>query len=125
MFERSLEHAGRLPARLVDSCRSRNAASYPLSPSLDLEQDYALITQEEFEETFRGGHSMRDAFLARYPEPGGVVTFSRVGFGPKGDTALVRMAFVCGDLCGAGGLYLLAKEEGSWRVQEHLAAWMS
>jgi hypothetical protein len=39
--------------------------------------------------------------------------------------ALVEMGFRCGDLCGAGGLYLLVKEEGSWKVQEALMEWMS
>jgi hypothetical protein len=33
--------------------------------------------------------------------------------------------FRCGDLCGTGGLYLLVKEDGNWKVQETLMVWKS
>ena len=35
------------------------------------------------------------------------------------------MGYRCGDLCGAGGLYLLVKEDGNWKVQETLLVWQS
>jgi hypothetical protein len=125
MFERTLEYADRLPGQLVDSYRSRNAASYTLSPNLDVEQDYAMMPQEKFEEIFRRGGSVWTRFQAEYPEAGGMIIFSRVGFDAKGDKALADMGFRCGDLCGAGGLYLLVKEDGNWKVQETLLAWQS
>jgi len=68
---------------------------------------------------------MWPGFQDAYPEASGVVSFSRVGFGADKDVALVEMGYLCGDLCGAGGLYLLAKEEGCWKVQEALMEWMS
>jgi hypothetical protein len=125
MFERTLEETHRLPAELVDSYRSRNAASYALGPNLNLEQDYTLMPQEEFDRIFRRGGAMWPGFQDAYPEASGVVSFSRVGFGANEDVALVEMGYLCGDLCGAGGLYLLVKEEGGWRVQEALMEWMS
>jgi hypothetical protein len=125
MFERTLEETRRLPAKLVDSYRSRNAAPYALGPNLDLEQDYALMPQEEFDRIFRRGEAIWPGFQDAYPEASGIVIFSRVGFGANEDMALVEMGYRCGDLCGAGGLYLLVKEEGSWKVQEALMEWMS
>jgi hypothetical protein len=125
MFERTLENVHRLPSSLVDSYRSRNAASYTLSPNLDVEQDYVLMPQEEFDEIFRKGGSVWTRFQARYPEASGLVIFSRVGFDANEDKALATMGYRCGDLCGAGGLYLLVKEDGSWKVQEELMAWQS
>jgi len=125
MFERTLENVHRLPSSLVDSYRSRNAASYTLSPNLDVEQDYALMPQEEFDEIFRKGGSVWTRFQARYPEASGMVTFSRVGFNADEDKALALIGYRCGDLCGAGGLYLLVKEDGNWKVQEELMAWQS
>jgi hypothetical protein len=125
MFERTLEETRRLPAKLVDSYRSRNAASYALGPNLDLEQDYALMPQEEFDRIFRREGAIWPGFQDTYPEASGIVSFSRVGFGANEDMALVEMGYRCGDLCGAGGLYLLVKEEGSWKVQEALMEWMS
>jgi hypothetical protein len=124
-LEMALERAPPLPARLVDSYRSRNAALYTLDPNLDVELDYALIPEEEFEKILRRGGSDWVRFRERYPEANGVVSFSRVGFGEKEDEALVLMGFVCGDLCGAGGLYLLVKEDGNWKIQESLIEWIS
>jgi hypothetical protein len=54
-----------------------------------------------------------------------MILFSRVGFDEKGEKALAEFGFRCGDLCGAGGIYLLVKEDGSWKVQEELMAWQS
>jgi hypothetical protein len=125
MFERTLEKVDPLPARLVDSYRSRNAAAYTLDPNLDMEQDYVLLPRAAHDEIFRKRGPSWAEFESRYPESGGLVNFSRVGFSANGDKALVQMGFLCGDLCGAGGLYLLTKEEGIWKVQQSLVEWMS
>jgi hypothetical protein len=125
MFERTLENVHRLPSSLVDSYRSRNAATYTLGPNLDIEQDYVMMPQEVFEEIFIKRGSLWTDFEAKYPGASGFVTFSRVGFDAEADEALVDMGYRCGDLCGAGGLYLLVKEDGNWKVQEALMAWQS
>ena len=124
-FEHTLESVPPLPARLVDSYRSRNTALYTLDPNLHIELVYALMPEEEFEKIFRRGGSVWVRFQDRYPQAGGVVSFSRVGFGANQDEALVLMGYRCGDLCGTGGLYLLAKEEGGWKIQESLIVWIS
>jgi hypothetical protein len=109
----------------VDSYRSRNGERYTVEPNLDVEIDYALMPEEDFETVFLRGGSTWARFQERYPEASGVVVFSRVGFGANEDEALVLMGYRCGDLCGAGGLYVLVKEEGSWKVQEALMVWQS
>jgi hypothetical protein len=125
MFERTLENVRKLPSSLVDSYRSRNAASYTLDPNLDIEQDYVLMPQEVFDQILgRKGARWTD-FEARYPGASGFILFSRVGFNADGDQALANMGYRCGDLCGAGGLYLLVKEDGNWKVQETLMVWQS
>ena len=124
-LEFALEHADPLPAELVDSYRSRNAATYTLRPELDLEQDYVLLPQDETAEILRKGGTAWTEFEANYPGTRGMVSFSRVGFAADGDTALVSMGVVCGDLCGAGGLYLVVKEDGAWKFQRALTEWIS
>jgi hypothetical protein len=124
-LDRTWENVDPPPAELVDSYRSRNVARYTLGRNLDLEQDYTLMTEEEFDEIFRGGGAIWPKIEAKYPEARGVLIFSRVGFDADGDQALVSMGFRCGDLCGAGGLYLLVKEEGSWKFEKALMEWMS
>ena len=125
MFEHTLENVHRLPSSLVDSYRSRNVASYTLGPNLDVEQDYVMMPQEVFDEIFRKKGSLWTDFEAKYPGASGFVTFSRVGFNADGDEALAEMGYRCGDLCGAGGLYILVKEDGNWKVQETLMVWQS
>jgi hypothetical protein len=125
MFERTLENVDRLPSSLVDSYRSRNATSYTLGPNLDVEQDYTMLPQEEFEKIFLKGGPVWARFQAEYPKASGMVTFSRVGFSKDMDEALALMGYRCGDLCGAGGLYLLVKKDGNWVVQEALMVWQS
>jgi hypothetical protein len=125
MFERTLENIPRLPGRLVDSYRARNATPFALSPNLDVEQAYTMMSQEEFDQVFRRKGSVWTRFQEKYPEAGGLITFSRPGFSAKGDKALADVGFRCGDLCGAGGLYLLVKEDGNWVVQDTLMVWQS
>jgi hypothetical protein len=125
MFERTLENVHKLPSSLVDSYRSRNAASYTLGPNLDIEQDYVLMPQEVFDQILGRRGSRWTDFEARYPGASGFILFSRVGFNADGDEALADMGYRCGDLCGAGGLYLLVKEDGNWKVRETLMVWQS
>jgi hypothetical protein len=125
MFERTLDNVHRLPSSLVDSYRSRNAASYTLGPNLNIEQDYVMMPQEVFDEVLLKKGSRWTDFEAKYPGASGFVVFSRVGFNADGDEALVDMGYRCGDLCGAGGLYILVKEDGNWKLQEELMVWQS
>jgi hypothetical protein len=125
MFERTLENVHKLPSSLVDSYRSRNAASYTLGPNLDIEQDYVLMPQEVFDQILGRRGSRWTDFEAKYPGASGFILFSRVGFNADGDEALADMGYRCGDLCGAGGLYLLVKEDGNWKVRETLMVWQS
>jgi hypothetical protein len=124
-FESALEHAPSLPTGLIDSYRSRNAETYTLGRHLDLEQEYVFVSDEEFHEIFSSGGLQRQKLVEKYPDSEAVIFFSRVGFSPKGDLAIVEMGNRCGDLCGAGGLYLLEKKEGAWQVKDQLMAWMS
>lgn len=125
LFERALEQSSPLPASIVNSYRSRNAASYRLSPNLDLEQNYTVIREEDAQEVLRRGGAKWAEFRTSYAGARGMVSFSRIGFSAAEDTALAVMGFVCGDLCAVGGLYLVAKEGGSWIVQEALMTWMA
>jgi len=125
MVQRTLKEADDLPVELVESYRSRNAESHTVDPSLDVDLDYTLMPQAEFEEIFLQTGSVWTRFVARYPEASGMVVFSSVGLDADGDTALVEMYYRCGDLCGAGALFLVVKSEGNWKVERQLLSWMS
>jgi heat shock protein HslJ len=62
------------------------------------------------------------AFRERYPAALGVFTFSRVGFNPAGDQALVYMGVESGDF--TGGYYsLLVKDKGLWSSVVSFMIW--
>jgi hypothetical protein len=124
-LDSALEYHRDLSAELVASFRSKSGESYTLEPSLELEQDHALLLRDEYDELFPRGGAKWDEFYTRYPEARGYLMFSRVGFDAGEDTALVEMGFRCGPGCAAGGLYLLVKEAGTWVVQGALMEWQS
>jgi hypothetical protein len=51
---------------------------------------------------------------AMYPNSGGVLRFSRVGFDTRANQALVYIEHQCGPGCGAGRLVLLTRLSGAW-----------
>jgi len=125
MLDSTLENTDPLPASLVDSYRARNATAYTLSPNLDIEQDYVMMSQEDFDQIFGLKGQAWGRFEEQYPGASGFVLFSRVGFNDEKNQALVDLGYRCGDLCGSGGLYLLVKENGQWKVQQALMEWQS
>jgi hypothetical protein len=64
-------------------------------------------------------------FAQRFPGAGGIISFSRVGFNPSLDEAIVASSFVCGGLCGGGSIYVLRKTFRHWRVVNHWETWSS
>jgi hypothetical protein len=54
-------------------------------------------------------------FYNRYPDSGGFMTVSAVGFDASRTRAMVYMAISCGGLCGNGEHHLLGKAGGLWR----------
>jgi hypothetical protein len=60
-----------------------------------------------------------------FPGAGGIISFSRVGFNPALDEAVVSRSFVCGGLCGSGWRYFLKKRRGRWQVTDRCMVWIS
>ena len=120
MFERTLENVHTLPASLVDSYRSRNAASYTLDPNLDIEQDYSMLPQAEFEQIFlhRKG-SVWTTFQEAYPEAGGMIIFSRVGFDEKGEKAWQSLGFAVGTCAARAGSTSWSGRMGAGRCKRN------
>jgi hypothetical protein len=76
-----------------------------------VEQDYVLMAQGEFDQISRRGGAVWARFRAECPETGGSIAFLRAAFDAKGHKALAAIGFRGGELCGAGGLCLLVKED--------------
>lgn len=65
------------------------------------------------------------SFEQLFPGASGIISFSRVGFGPTLDEAIVSTSFVCGGLCGSGSCYVLRKKLGRWQVVNKWIVWVS
>ncbi|MGH9819763.1 MAG: hypothetical protein ACRD43_06305 [Pyrinomonadaceae bacterium] len=53
-------------------------------------------------------------FYAKYPDSGGIISMSAVGFNVDKTIALVYMGHSCGGLCGGGRYHMLQKTDGKW-----------
>jgi hypothetical protein len=56
----------------------------------------------------------------------GLFSVSEIAFDKDHRRALVSYSFVCGSLCGSGGVWLFEKVEGAWKKSERVCGgWVS
>jgi hypothetical protein len=56
----------------------------------------------------------------------GLFSVSEIAFDKEHRRALVSYSFVCGSLCGSGGVWLFEKIDGLWKKSEHACdGWVS
>ncbi len=77
--------------------------------------DQALSTPDE---TF-GWKS----FNRRYPNAGGFIQVSAVGFNRDRSKAVVYVGHHCGGLCGGGRMFFLERHDDAWRVTPVIRCW--
>jgi|SRR5215813_11177716 len=94
-----------------------------LNQRFALNQTYLLVTQAERLNGF-ANRAGRDALFQKYPGARAVVLLSRVGLNKNFDEALVYSWRYCGGDCGAGGYYLLRKQNGKWSIKQN-KTWIS
>lgn len=104
---------------VLESFKAENASARSVRAGFPLGVPYAVVPLADIKSAFRdvpndpmfgwGG------FYKRYPESGGIMTVSAVGFDRAKQRAMVYMAHSCGSLCGGGRHHLLEKAAGSWR----------
>src|SRR5215510_6787185 len=107
---------------IIDDYVAKNAKSHQLTNSLDIKLKYTLIPKEKIK-PITGLDS--DEFHKQYPDSGGYISLSRVGFNANSDQALAYMQHVCGGLCGSGHYLLLVKKNKEWVVQKQFVSWES
>ena len=99
----------------ISDFEANNEKSYSLERRLDLKTPYDLVRADEIDALFNqnvgpladmGGWAR---FYERYPGAPGLISFSRVGFDPKRDQALVYVAIQHNYLGGSGRFFVLSK----------------
>lgn len=90
-----------------------NAKPSLLQPRIKVGVPYRLIIADELRSTIHT--SGWEGFYQRYPDSGGWMELSAVGFNVNKTVAVVYMGHHCGPLCGGGGFHVLEKrKDGKW-----------
>jgi hypothetical protein len=88
-----------------------NAKPSLLQPRITVDIPYRLIAADELKFVQTADW---DRFFQRYPDSGGWMELSAVGFNANKTVAVVYMGHHCGPLCGGGGFHVLEKKDGKW-----------
>ena len=79
-----------------------------------LPKPYTLLTAAEERAAFQMSPGGWEAFYQMYPDSGGLVQLSAVGFNADKTIAVVYSGLSCGSLCGGCGFQVLQKRAGKW-----------
>jgi|SRR5208337_2079581 len=107
--------------------------TFALTNQFNLKVPYTLVTREELKAAFPIEEEGKpvdkecwNRFYKQYPESGGIVAFSRVGFNSKRDQALVYVASQSGFVGGSGWFVVFSRAAGgAWKIQKEVLVWLS
>jgi len=100
---------------VADDFKLQNASVRLVAPDRNLGRPYVVVPQKDLLAFFGKQGGSWPAFYQRYPDSGGYVEVSAVGFDPSKTRAMVYVSHYCGGLCGGGSYHLLEKSGGAWR----------
>jgi hypothetical protein len=109
----------------VTDFAAKNNTPYTLKRLLKLPVDYQLIPKTEVDAMFADFNRGWSNFYSKYPHAQGIITLSRVGFGPGADTALLYVGNQSDYLAGAGFYVFLIKVNGNWVITGRTMAYIS
>jgi hypothetical protein len=91
---------------------------------VDADQQVVIVQSNDPSKSIREGKSVETAVKEAFSA--GLFSMSEIAFDKKHRRALVSYSFVCGSLCGSGGVWLLEKVDGTWKKSEHVCGgWIS
>lgn len=86
-----------------------NKQKWRLTHEFPIKKMYSLITSDELESARKEGGW--ENFYKRYPDSGGYIAVSAVGFNADKTVAVVYAAHYCGNSCGGGQFHVLHKKK--------------
>jgi hypothetical protein len=105
--------------------KSRQKCSSHLQPQFDPAIPYRLAFTKDLVKTLGKGGGGWDEFHKENPKSFGIWHLSPIGYNTKGTEALVYVEYACGGLCGSGELFVVAKENGHWRLKNQIRLWVA
>lgn len=99
---------------LLTSYTKANEKPRVLQKNFKLDIPYELVSRSELDKIFAPNSDGWKPFNTKYPNSGGFIHMSAVGYNADKTLALVYMGHWCGGLCGGGTHHLLEKRAGNW-----------
>lgn len=110
----------------LDDFEARNQQSVTIENRFHLEPSRVeLIDLAEIHDLFGENGSGWKGFYGKYPDAGGIVTFSRVGFSRDRTQAVVYVGVQSNWLAGYGQLVMLVRDGDKWRKDASQGLWIS
>jgi hypothetical protein len=110
----TVEAANKFKDAILDFDHLENQ-SWLLQRKFEIAKPYILVSSATINQLFRQLPGSWDSFYKRYPDSGGYLTVSLVGFNKGKTQAIVYTGSSCGGLCGRWGFHLLEKVQGKWK----------
>lgn len=93
-----------------------NEQRWLLQQQFNIENPYEIASSDRIESFFKNkGPSGWKDFYKRYPDSGGYIIMSAVGFNKSKTQAFVYMGSSCGELCGRWLFHLFNKVDDKWK----------
>jgi len=108
------EDAKQFKDAISDYERSRTK-TWLLKRHFHIEKPYEIVNEETLALVRGHGIDSWDDYYNRYPQSGGYVFLSPVGFNKKKNQAIVYTGSICGGLCGRSQFHLFEKVKGQWK----------
>jgi len=90
-----------------------NQKKWALRSDIDIAKPYSLIHYDEIYKHFEGAKWLEDIFQ-HYPDTGGYIVLSAVGFNPDKTVAVMSMTHADGPNGAGGRFYVLEKTDNQW-----------
>jgi len=91
---------------------------------VDANKQAVIVQSNDPNNSIREGMSVKTAVNRAFST--GLFSMSEIAFDKEQQRALVSYSFVCGSLCGSGGVWLFEKVDGVWKKSEHVCGgWVS
>jgi hypothetical protein len=94
--------------------KKQNETTRILARGFVIDKPYNLIPKQEFDDLFKKDGPGWAGFYSRYPDSGGIIHLSAVGFNKERTKAMLYIGHSCGWLCGGGGYVFVHKKDGKW-----------
>jgi len=91
---------------------------------VDADKQAVIVHSNDPNKSIREGRSIETAVNVAFST--GLFSMSEIAFDKEQRRALVSYSFVCGSLCGSGGVWLFEKVDGVWKKSERVCGrWIS